>query len=66
MVDGVEVLDEVDEDYEGFKIMLSAELDGSFEGEDGVGTAFALEAAALFLHAIISDVGIHAVCNDCG
>ena len=34
------------------------------EGEDGVGESFALKAAALFLHAIISDVGVYAFCNN--
>jgi len=46
--------------------VFSAELDGGFEREDGIGETFALEAFALLLHTIISDVGAHAVCNDGG
>ena len=66
MIDCVECFDEVYEDHMGFKVVFSAELDGGFQREDGVGASFSLKAAALFLHAIISDVGVHAVCNDCG
>jgi len=46
--------------------VFSAELDGGFEGEDGIGATFALEAAALFLHTIIFDVGAQTVCDDHG
>jgi len=65
VVNGIEGLYEVDIDDKGFQVVFSAELDGGFEGEDGFGETFALEAAALFLHTIISDVVAHTVCNDC-
>ena len=65
MVNGDEGLYEVNEDDEGCKVVLWAELDSDFEGGDGVRATFALEAAAFFLHTIISDVGVHTVCDDC-
>ena len=46
--------------------MFSAELDGDFEGGNGVRATLVLEVATLFLHTIISNVGFHAVGDDHG
>ena len=66
MVDRIKCFDKVYEDHVRFEVVFSSELDDGLKGEDGVGASLALEAIALFLHAIISNVGVHVVYNDCG
>jgi len=66
MIACVERFDQVNENDKRFLVMFSTELNCCFEGEDGVGANFLLEASALFLDSFVSDVGIHASRYDCG
>ena len=60
MVDGIKYRHQVDEEYEALEAVFFAELEGGFEGEDGVGTGFILKTVTLSLESIIAHTRIHA------
>ena len=64
MIDGIKSFDKVNKDHIRFEVVFAAELEGSFEEEDGVGASFSLETTILYFHAFILNINIHVFSDD--